>query len=52
MVVDQSVIYPWDNPFHSNKVEMAKRTGDAPGWLKDLDEKGVSDYSRYPMLFK
>jgi len=42
MVVDQSVTYPWDNPFHSNKVEMAERTEDAPEWLKDLDEKGVS----------
>jgi hypothetical protein len=42
MVVTQSAIYPWDNPFSKDKVEMAERKADAPAWIKDLDEKGVS----------
>ena len=45
MVVDQSQVYPWDNPFSTAKVEMAKRTKDAPDWLNDLEEKGVGPTS-------
>lgn len=41
MVVSQSEKYPWENPFHTAKVEMAARTEDAPAWLNDLEEKGV-----------
>lgn len=48
MVVNQSVAQPWDNPFSSATVKMAKDR-EAP-WMKDLEEKGVSTVAEWLYL--